>query len=89
MVAALSERGFTLWGNVERDPNLDMVGFELQGATFSWRQRRSRFWRLWHALRQLELRPGCTGEVMRIVLGRLANFFMLARPALSVLSKLH
>ncbi|CAK0888833.1 unnamed protein product, partial [Prorocentrum cordatum] len=39
-----------------------------------------------HAPRQLELRAGCAGEVMRIVLGHLVNFFMLARPALSVLS---
>ncbi|CAK0829145.1 unnamed protein product, partial [Prorocentrum cordatum] len=88
MVAVLSERGFTLRDNVECDANLDMVGFELQGAKFVWRQRRSRFWRLWHALRQLELRGGCTGEVMRIILGHLVNFFMLSRPALSVLSRL-
>eukprot|EP00959_Pyramimonas_sp_CCMP1952_P029506 619980-Pyramimonas_sp.AAC.1 len=60
MVAVLSERGFTLRDNVECDPNLDMVGFDLQGAEFSWRQRRSRSWRLWRALRQLEVRPGCT-----------------------------
>ncbi|CAK0822447.1 unnamed protein product, partial [Prorocentrum cordatum] len=89
MVAVLSERGFTLRDNVECDANLDMVGFELQGAKFVWRQRRSRFWRLWHALRQLELRGGCTGEVMRIILGHLVNFFMLSRPALSVLSQLY
>ncbi|CAK0811644.1 unnamed protein product [Prorocentrum cordatum] len=89
MVAVLSERGFTLRDNVECDANLDMVGFELQGAKFVWRQRRSRFWRLWHALRQLELRGGCAGEVMRIILGHLVNFFMLSRPALSVLSRLY
>ncbi|CAK0900205.1 unnamed protein product [Prorocentrum cordatum] len=88
MVAALSERGVTLRDNVECDPNLDMVGFELQGAMFSRRQQRSRFWRLRHALRQLKLRPGCAGEVMHIVLVHLVNFFMLARLALSVLAKL-
>ncbi|CAK0862617.1 unnamed protein product, partial [Prorocentrum cordatum] len=83
MVNVLSGRGYTLWDNVEGDPNLDMVGFELQGAKFSWRQRRCRFWRLWHALWQLELLPGCAGEVTRIVLGHLVNFFTQARPPLS------
>ncbi|CAK0870751.1 unnamed protein product [Prorocentrum cordatum] len=58
MATVLCESGFTLRGNVECDPNLDMVGFEFQG------------------------------EVMRIALGHLVNSFMLARQALSVLSKL-
>ncbi|CAK0901720.1 unnamed protein product [Prorocentrum cordatum] len=87
MVGELVSRGFTLRDLVEFDEDLDMVGFVLSGSDKCWKRRRSRFWRLYGGVGQLLARGGCAGDVMRVVLGHLVNFFLLSRCCLSILQE--
>ncbi|CAK0839789.1 unnamed protein product [Prorocentrum cordatum] len=82
VVSELVSRGFALRDLVEFDEDLDMVGCVLCGA-----HRRSRFWRLYCGVGQLLARGGCAGDVMRVVLGHLGNFFLLSRCCLSILQQ--
>ena len=66
-----------------------MIGLLFNGRLRCWQHRPRRFWLLRRAL-QLVLRWGeASGEVLRVLSGHLVHFFMLNRPALSILDVIY
>ena len=69
------------------DPSSDFttLGVVMNGRRRSVRHTAARAWRLYLGIGGLLSRGRCTGRVLRVIIGHLVNFFMLLRPALSLL----
>ena len=89
LVEELEKRGFVLKDIVEACPILDMIGLEFNGNDRTWRHRTKRFWQLRRGLLELISKGWATGETLRALAGHLVHFFMLSRPALSVLQNIY